>query len=40
MVFAEKPPDRPLQAFLSYGWEDRDLAAKIAATLQSNGIQT
>jgi hypothetical protein len=26
--------------FLSYGWEDRELAEKIASALQSNGIET
>lgn len=30
----------PPQAFLSYGWEDRELAEKIAQALQGNGIDT
>jgi len=28
------------KAFISYAWEDRDLAKRIAETLQSNGIET
>jgi hypothetical protein len=28
------------KAFLSYGWEDRDLAKRIAEALQANGIET
>jgi len=34
------PMAGPPKAFLSYGWEDRELAEKIAAALQGNGIDT
>lgn len=30
----------PPKAFLSFGWEDRDLAERIALALQANGIST
>lgn len=30
----------PPKAFLSYGWEDRELAKAIAEALQSNGVET
>lgn len=33
-------PDEPPRAFLSFSWEDHDLAGKIAHSLQANGIDT
>lgn len=39
VVTASTPPPVP-KVFLSYAWEDRELAAQIAHTLQANGIDT
>ncbi len=40
MKFVATDAANPPRAFLSYGWEDRELAKKIAEGLQSNGIET
>ncbi|HXA25798.1 MAG TPA: toll/interleukin-1 receptor domain-containing protein [Acetobacteraceae bacterium] len=40
MTLVEKTPEGPPRAFLSYAWDDRPLAQKIAEGLQSNGIET
>jgi len=40
MTFIENTPPAVHKAFLSFGWEDRDLAKRIAESLQANGIDT
>jgi hypothetical protein len=40
MRLTETSGNAPTKAFLSYTWEDRDLAEKLAASLQANGIDT
>jgi len=40
MTFAAIDAESVPRAFLSYGWEDRELARKIAEGLQVNGIET
>jgi hypothetical protein len=40
ITFIESTPTGPPKAFLSYGWEDRELAKGIAEALQANGIET
>jgi hypothetical protein len=39
-VEAEQATKPPPKVFLSYGWEDKELASKIAHALQANGIET
>lgn len=39
MLIETTPTGHP-KAFLSFGWEDRELAKTIAETLQANGIET
>jgi hypothetical protein len=39
-TFVEQRQPAGHKAFLSYGWEDRDLAKRIAESLQANGIET
>jgi hypothetical protein len=39
-TFIEQKPPVVHKAFLSYGWEDRDLAKRIAESLQANGLET
>jgi TIR domain len=36
----ETSPDARPKVFLSFGWEDRDLAKRIAETLMANGVDT
>jgi hypothetical protein len=40
MAFVPNTNAAEPHAFLSYGWEDRNLAKEIAAGLQANGINT
>ena len=40
MTLIEQAPTDSHKAFLSFGWEDHDLAERIAKHLQSNGIET
>ncbi|WP_207671178.1 toll/interleukin-1 receptor domain-containing protein [Burkholderia sp. USMB20] len=40
MTFVDSDAGTGPRAFLSYGWEDRHLASKIAECLQANGIET
>jgi TIR domain len=40
MTLVERTPAHGHKAFLSYGWEDSDLAMRIAQALQANGIET
>lgn len=40
MSLIERPAPDSHKAFLSFGWEDHDLAERIATYLQSNGIET
>jgi hypothetical protein len=40
MTLVEKTPAGPPRAFLSYAWEDRELAKRLAELLQANGIET
>jgi hypothetical protein len=40
ITLIETASDAPPKAFLSFGWEDRELAKAIAEALQANGIDT
>src|SRR5579863_917078 len=40
VTLTETTPTSPPKAFLSFAWEDRELAKTIADTLQANGIET
>jgi hypothetical protein len=40
MTFKPATPTAPPRAFLSYAWEDRDLAERLANALQLNGVDT
>lgn len=40
MTLIERTPTDSHKAFLSFGWEDHDLAKRIAEYLQGNGIET
>lgn len=40
MTLASTAPGAPPRAFLSYAWEDRELAEQLAGALQANGIDT
>ena len=40
MVETSETKEAPPKAFLSYGWEDRELAKKIATELQGKGVET
>ena len=40
MTLVTAAPAGPPKAFLSYAWEDRDLAGRLARALQANGIDT
>ena len=40
MTFRPATPAAPPRAFLSYAWEDRDLAERLANALQLNGVDT